>query len=209
MTPEQDKLVLENRGLAGEIAKKFIGFPGYDYRDGVGVGYWALCRAAIMYKPERGRFSTYAGAAIKKEIKKALHNLSSVIRVPEGGIQLLKNGPTGGKLNARTYECAKNAHAVYFSQMRSQESENCYEPSEDIDTDSLDRDETVILNQAVASLDERERDIITRRFNLDRQEKGTLRDIGNKYGVTRERIRQLQQHALEMLRERIGERLTA
>ena len=64
----------------------------------------------------------------------------------------------------------------------------------------LDADQKRILEQVVANLADRDRAIITMRFGLDGDEERTLEEVANVFGVTRERIRQLEQKALGKLR---------
>jgi len=58
----------------------------------------------------------------------------------------------------------------------------------------------------LGNLDDRERRIINSRFGLDGQKPKTLEEVGVKFGVTRERIRQLQNIALSKLRKALGKK---
>jgi RNA polymerase primary sigma factor len=69
-------------------------------------------------------------------------------------------------------------------------------------TSSVSSDRLAILDRALTSLDERERAIIFARFGLNESgERLTLEEVGQQYGVTRERIRQLENIALKKLRK--------
>ncbi len=61
-----------------------------------------------------------------------------------------------------------------------------------------------ILSDLVKTLDQRSAEILTKRYGLDGNDPLTLEEIGERYGVTRERIRQLQVKALKLLRRRVG-----
>ena len=59
-----------------------------------------------------------------------------------------------------------------------------------------------IAEDILAAIPPREKDILKRRFGLDREKRETLQEIGNFYGLTRERVRQLQNRALEVAKQR-------
>jgi RNA polymerase sigma factor (sigma-70 family) len=59
-----------------------------------------------------------------------------------------------------------------------------------------------VLGGAIATLDEREREILAARFAPDESEPVTLEQIGRRMGISRERVRQIERRALERLRER-------
>ena len=59
---------------------------------------------------------------------------------------------------------------------------------------------TKTIAEVLATLDEREADIISRRFGLDNQKAQTLEDIGKVYGLSKERIRQIEDKAMRKLR---------
>lgn len=59
MTPEQQKLVLDNDRIVYSTLKRF-NIPSYEYNDYKQEGLLALCRAAVNFNPEIGKFSTYA-----------------------------------------------------------------------------------------------------------------------------------------------------
>jgi RNA polymerase primary sigma factor len=63
-----------------------------------------------------------------------------------------------------------------------------------------------ILNQGLASLTYREREVIELRFGLGGGESHTLEEVGEKLGVTRERVRQVQKNAIKKLQLRVGKR---
>ena len=76
--------------------------------------------------------------------------------------------------------------------------ENVVDPA-----DSMDRDDLRgVLDDALASLDTREREILRSRFARDGEDIPTLEQIGRKMGISRERVRQLEHRALARLRER-------
>jgi len=70
-------------------------------------------------------------------------------------------------------------------------------------TQSID---TELLREVLATLNDRESAILTLRFGLNDGQERTLEDIGAQFGVTRERIRQIQELALKKLRRKMEER---
>ena len=66
-----------------------------------------------------------------------------------------------------------------------------------------DKTNTSMLRELVATLDQREAEILRYRFGLDGDAERTLEEVGQKFGVTRERIRQIQNTALAKLRKQI------
>ena len=66
-----------------------------------------------------------------------------------------------------------------------------------------DKTNTSMLREMVATLDPREAEILRYRFGLDGDNEKTLEEVGRKFGVTRERIRQIQNVALAKLRKQI------
>jgi RNA polymerase primary sigma factor len=71
-----------------------------------------------------------------------------------------------------------------------------------------DKTKSEMIRDLVSQLDPREATILRRRFGLDGNDEETLEEVGEDFGVTRERIRQIQEQALRKLRRRI-ERLEA
>lgn len=83
MTPEQQKLVLDNDRIVYSTLKRF-NIPSYEYNDYKQEGLLALCRAAVNFNPEIGKFSTYAFRGmyiIRYRLTKInVHLISSVLK---------------------------------------------------------------------------------------------------------------------------------
>jgi RNA polymerase sigma-32 factor len=75
-----------------------------------------------------------------------------------------------------------------------------FDPARQIEKDDWDNDSTSRLAQAIEQLDERSRIIIQHRW-LDDESKSTLHDLANKFGVSAERIRQLEKNAMKKVRQ--------
>jgi RNA polymerase primary sigma factor len=65
-----------------------------------------------------------------------------------------------------------------------------------------------LIRELVGTLDSREKEILRQRFGLDGDNEKTLEEVGEQFGVTRERIRQIQEIALRKLRKMIEKRET-
>ncbi len=88
-----------------------------------------------------------------------------------------------------------SAPSAYIGDMR-------YNPEHIYESDLDESQRSEQLEQALESLDERSRDIIVKRWLSD--SKSTLQDLASKYGVSAERIRQIEEKAMRMMRERIS-----
>jgi RNA polymerase primary sigma factor len=86
-------------------------------------------------------------------------------------------------------------------------SETVADPNATLPHESVSRDaDTELMREILSSLNERESAILTLRFGLKDGQERTLEEIGEKFGVTRERIRQIQELALKKLRNKMEER---
>ena len=77
--------------------------------------------------------------------------------------------------------------------------ENASTPYEDLE----EKTNVKLIQEVIQDLDEREKTILRHRFGLDGEREKTLEEVGEQFGVTRERIRQLQNIALQKLRKKI------
>lgn len=68
----------------------------------------------------------------------------------------------------------------------------------------MDVERATIIESMLAELTQREREILVMRFGLDEDEEMTLEDIGQRFGLTRERVRQIQEKALTKLRRKMS-----
>ncbi len=175
------------------------------------------------------RFSTYAGYWIKQSIKRALINTGKTIRIPAYMAQLLtewrrataelqeKLGrpPTQEEIAAhmnlprRKLNLIKKAIRIYNAAPQADTAED----GQTIDATIMDvrvktPDATLIetddVRQVMTLLDrmgEREATVLRLRFGLDGGEPKTLKEIGERLGLTRERVRQIEREALGTLRD--------
>jgi RNA polymerase primary sigma factor len=221
----RDRLVQANLGLVVAIARRFLG-RGLHLDDLVGEGNLGLIRAAEGFDPRNGaRFSTYAVSLIRRAICDALIRTTSTIRVPVNVMDLLKTWgraerALGGELDrmprfdeiatslglseARKYMVSRALDAgqlrpgsSYGDGSLGRLSDRGGRPDEVVEAE----DRRAAAWRLLGRLDDRERTIVILRFGLE-GEVLTLEEIGRRLGLTRERVRQLEVHALGKLRRR-------
>lgn len=224
----RETLINANLRLVVKIAQEFTGY-GLPLMDLISEGNIGLMKAVDRFKPEKGgKLSTYASWWIKQGIKRSLANKGKVIRIPVhlvekmGRIRKVASAmseelgrePTMEELatkvgiSVRKLEQAFN-HCIQPISLDEPTNENTSNISEVIaDDNALDPSQILMnkdllekLPKLLGSLDERERLIIILRYGLDGRKERTLEEVGDRFGVTRERIRQLQNLALKKMFE--------
>jgi RNA polymerase primary sigma factor len=189
-------------------------------------------KAVERFDPKKGgKLSTYGSWWIKQAIKRALANQSKTIRLPvhlvdkiskmrRVGMKLqeeLGREPTDEELADELGMTAARVRQMRLAAIRpasldapigDDESNNFADVVEDENAtspyDNLeDKTVTGMLQDMVKHLDEREATILRYRFGLDGGSEKTLEEVGEKFGVTRERVRQIQNLALKKLRKMI------
>jgi RNA polymerase sigma factor (sigma-70 family) len=224
----RDRLIRSNLRLVVNIAKKFSG-RGMTLGDMIEEGNLGLMRAVDTFDPEHGvRFSTYSAWWIKQAIKRSILCNAQPIHIPTYMVELInvwrqtyaeqeaKLGRTVSleemagamKIPIRKARAIRDIVAVVDSgfQGDSAEDNGLHEAIED-ESVALPEEElgsVEELTRAVElldAIDPREAQILRLRFGLGGEEPLTLKQIGKKMGLTRERVRQLQRNALTMLNE--------
>ncbi len=218
--------MLANLGLVALIARRFLG-RGMDLDDLVGEGNLGLIRAAEEFDPRFGtRFSTYAVCWIRQAIRHALMNTASTIRLPERMVSLLMKwrraewvlrrelgrppnfddiashlglGEAKRSLVARALEAGRlRPGSLPDDQTGGGLAGGVADRHGPADNGVEVQDERAAAWRLMRRLTDRERTVVTLRFGLE-GEPLTLEEIGRRLGVTRERIRQLESHALRKL----------
>ena len=227
----REQMIKANLRLVVKIARDYEGI-GLPLLDLISEGNIGLMKAVERFDPKKGgKLSTYGSWWIKQSIKRALANQSKTIRLPvhlvdkiskmrRVGMKLqeeLGREPTDEELadeldmtptRVRQMRLAAIRPASLDAPIGDDESNNFSEVVEDENAttpyeDLEDKTVFVMLRDMVKHLDEREATILQYRFGLDGGTEKTLEEVGKRFGVTRERVRQIQNLALRKLRKMI------
>ena len=230
----REKMITANLRLVVKIAHDFSNY-GLPLLDLVSEGNIGLMKAVERFDPMKGgKLSTYASWWIKQSIKRALANQSKTIRLPVhlvdkiGKIRRvsaqmteeLGREPSNDELAEELgLSEAKVAHlknvAVRPASLDAKINADDDTAFGDLVSDDRaedpfaalrDKDLREEVGDLLDVLDPRERKIISFRFGLGGGKERTLEEVGHKFGVTRERIRQLQNIALLKMRKALRKR---
>lgn len=225
----REQLVRSNLRLVVNIAKKFSG-RGMTLGDLIEEGNLGLLRAVDTFDPEHGvRFSTYSAWWIKQAIKRAILSNAQPIHIPTYMVELINqwrqvHADLESKLG-RTVSLEEMAAAMSVPIRKARAIKEIVEvvdsgfqydsPEQNSGLDDSIEDDNILtpeedlgsneeLGRALELLDQidpREAEVLRLRFGLDGAEPLTLKQIGKKLGLTRERVRQIQHSALSQLNE--------
>lgn len=227
-------MINANLRLVVKIAQSYSKY-GMPLMDLISEGNIGLMKAVERFDPAKGgKLSTYGSWWIKQAIKRALANQSKTIRLPVHMVDKLSKlrrissmlteaygrEPTDEELSEETGISRKklallkrashlptsldaplgdDSNSSYSEIIGDERAEDPFEAlSEKNMVDQID--------ELLGALDEREMEIIKARYGLGGETELTLEEVGLKFGVTRERIRQLQNIALDKMRKTLRKR---
>jgi RNA polymerase nonessential primary-like sigma factor len=223
----RDQMIMANLRLVVHVARRYAGQSKLELLDLVQEGTFGLMRAVDLFDHERGlKFSTYATWWIRQAITRALADKGRTIRLPVHVHERL--GKVLSKRRRLAIELGREPDVLELADDLGETPETvAFLLDVRRDVVSLDQpvDEDIVLGDLIAAsfaadpadvvvngtllaeaissvLDElttRERTVISLRFGLDGGEPQTLEQVGQQFGVTRERIRQIQVKTMEKL----------
>jgi RNA polymerase primary sigma factor len=226
----KERMIKSNLRFVVSVAKQYKN-QGLSFNDLINEGNLGLIKAASRFDETKGyKFISYAVWWIRQSILQALAEQSRVVRLPSNKISVLnkihktrsalqnkfEREPTMEEIAGimetsedEIYNTLKisGQHLSIDSPIKDGEDNRLIDvlksdQSPQPDSDITDFSLSVEIERALASLSSREKEVITMYFGIDRYEPLTLEEIGQELSLTRERIRQIKEKALQRLRHK-------
>lgn len=230
----REHMIKANLRLVVKIARDYEGL-GLPLLDLINEGNMGLMKGVERFDSRKGaKLSTYAAWWIKQNIKRALANQSKTIRLPVHVVdkvahlrraevklrEAFDRDPTDEELaeelnmnprRVKRYRQAAKAPVSLDAPLGDDETNQIADVVADPNAAApfarvLQENDTELVREVLTTLTERENEILALRFGLGDGTQRTLEQIGEHFGLTRERIRQIQDQALKKLRAKMEER---
>jgi RNA polymerase primary sigma factor len=231
----REHMIKANLRLVVKIARDYDGL-GLPLLDLINEGNIGLMKGVERFDPAKGaKLSTYASWWIKQSIKRALANQSKTIRLPIHVVdkvahirraemrlrEVLDREATDEEIavevglkphRVREYRAAARAPVSLEAPLGDDDdSDRVAEIVADTHAAApfdhiVEASDNALVKEVFATLPARERKILNMRFGLEDDKPRTLEEIGEHFGLTRERIRQIQNEALKRLRAKVEKR---
>ncbi len=224
----REQMIKANLRLVVSVAKEFLN-RGLPFMDLIAEGNIGLMRGIEKFDPEQGnRFSTYGVHWIKQAIRRALVNSSKTVRIPSYMVEIISQfkqkssemtmkaggkkpdtrliakeiGLTDDQLDMMRAALNSTTQSSDFRSADGEASltdmiadERSPDPAEEVMT----ANEVLMLQEMLEGISEREAKILKMRYGIDHDHPMTLSEIGEELGLTRERIRQIENNAIRTL----------
>jgi RNA polymerase primary sigma factor len=230
----REEMIKANLRLVVKIARDYEGL-GLPLLDLINEGNIGLMHGVERFDPAKGaKLSTYAAWWIKQAVKRALANQSKTIRLPVHVVdkvahirraevklrEAFDREPTDEEVaedlgldsrRVRLYRQASIAPMSLDAPLNTDGDESVSEVVADPNArlpfaQIVQESDLYLLREVLPCLSSREREILTLRYGLNDESPKTLEQIGVRFGLTRERIRQIQEVALKKLRRELEQR---